>query len=50
MKWEVEVGGAGESGGRKMETTVLEQPLKKKERKKRMALLTSTSDCKPPNL
>ena len=23
--WEVEVGGAGESGGRKMETAVLEQ-------------------------
>ena len=29
-------GGAGESGGRKMETTVLEQQLKKKELKKEM--------------
>ena len=33
MGREVGVGGAGESGGRKIETTVLEQQLKKKKKK-----------------
>ena len=33
--WEVGVAGAGESGGRKMETTVLEQQLKKENKNKK---------------